>query len=254
MEFTADKKTVTVTDYEVKNGLLVFTFDGIGPHRINLTVDAVLKFGDEALDEKRDFSAEKYCLEASEIYKEDKELISLIDSIVLYAKAAAEYMGLDASVLFKGYEPKASDIAPKEEDNALLIDGNDTPDLYVYSLGVHFDTVNRIYAKIYSQDVSFTVSFNGTMVDLDDVVSLGDGLYIVYSAPILPTQFDINGLQKISVCGEDGALLTTVEYTVNTYAYYMATSDSTSPEMKALANALYRYGASAKAYAQKSAI
>ena len=254
MEFTADGKAVSVTDYEIKDGLFVFTYDGIGPHRIDLAVDARLMLGEETLDEKRDFSAEKYCLEALEIYEYDEELVALIDSLVLYSKAAAEYMGLDASALFTDYEPGVSAIAPTKEDDALLIDGNDADDLYIYSLGVHFDSVNRIYAKIYSADEGFSVTFNQTAVDKEDIVSLGNGFYLVYSEPTAPTLFGAEGLKTIELFDGENELKASVEYTVNTYAYYMVTSDGTSLKMKALAEALYLYGECAKAYAQKTVI
>ena len=52
----------------------------------------------------------------------------------------------------------------------------------------------------------------------------------------------------------ENELKASVEYTVNTYAYYMATSDGTSLKMKALAEALYLYGECAKAYSQKTVI
>ncbi len=251
MKFTMDGKEFTADKYEIKDGKYVFTFDGIGPHQAGLKIDAELLIDGECVDAKTDFSVEKYCAEALALHSDDAALVSLINDLLIYARAAEKYL-LGESAIAADMDLTTSEYTPSAEDDELIIDGNESEKLFVYSAGVRFDTVNRVFFKIYSETENFSVDLRDAKTSSVITLTAEDleyagGYYIAYSAPIYATDFGSAGLQRITLKDADGSTVSEVVYTVNTYAYYMS-ADSTDEDMAALALALYRYGKSAEAY------
>ena len=249
MSITAGDKTATLDTYTEENGKYVFTFDGIGPHQIADKVDAVLLVDGETVGEKSDYSVTDYCREVLALYPDDAELKALVNDLILYGAAAAEYKELDSSAITEGFELAASETAPSESDNLLKVENNTSDELYVSSVGVRFDYTNKIFFKVFSPDGCFTAKLGDKELAASDFTDLGGGYYVVYSDAISATCFDADGAVSFTLIGE--GVEARVEYTVNSYAYYMNTAEDAKPLMKALAIALYRYGASAEAYAAK---
>lgn len=251
MKFTLDGKEFTVCDYEIKDGLYAFTFDGIGPHQVGLEFDAELLIDGECAMAKAGFSVEKYCEEVLDIHSKNEALVSLVNDLLIYARAAEKYV-LGTSTIAKDMNLTASSYIPSKADDALIITGNESDKLFVYSAGVRFDTVNRIFFKIYSKTANFSIDIYDAKTSSVITLTAEDleyesGYYVVYSAPVYATDFGTAGLQRITVKDADGNTVSEVVYTVNTYAYYMS-ADNADEDMAALALALYRYGKSAEAY------
>ena len=74
---------------------------------------------------------------------------------------------------------------------------------------------------------------------------LGDGVYKLTSEAIFATGFSTEYVYDLTY---DYEVIATLTYSVNAYAYGILQSETESEEMKNLALALYRYGASATAY------
>ena len=116
------------------------------------------------------------------------------------------------------------------------------------SLTYRFDTVNSIVIKLYAdvEDTSLvTVKINGISYKLSDFVSLGNGTYKLATAGISAVNFDTVYTAELLY---DGTSVATLGYSINAYAYAMCNGGTSNAEMKALAEALYRYGVSADAY------
>ena len=254
MRFTANGKAVTVTEYIEDDGQYVFTFDGIGPHQAGLTVDAEILIGGEVAEKKTGYSIEGYCRDALELYPDDTELVALINDLLIYARAAEQYV-LGEITIAESMELTSSEYTPSEDDDALTISGNESDDLFISSVGVRFDTVNRVFFKIFSESDDFTVELYDskttkiTTLTKEELV-YENGYYVAYSLPVFATDFGAAGLQSITLKDASGKVASEVSYTVNTYAYYMS-EGSENVDMAALALALYRYGASAEAYAAR---
>ncbi len=232
-----------VNEYTCEGGKYIFKYDGIGPHQVANEITAVLYLGDKAIASET-YSVEKYCRKALELYPDDTALVQLIHDLLIYAQAAEAYNN-GTNNIAKDMILNPSSYAPSEDDANITKNGNENTELYVYSAGVKFDTVNSIFFKIKASSNNFTVTvgdstYNGSMLELTD-----DGYYIVYSAPIEPLNFGQSGIQKITLVNSDNATVAELSYTVNNYAYYMQSNSA----METLAIALYRYGKSCVKYA-----
>ncbi len=251
MRFTMNGETFTVTEYLTDHEMYVFTFDGIGPHQVGLTIDAEILIDGEVAVKKTGYSVENYCRDALKLFPDSEPLVSLVNDLLIYARAAEKYLS-GKNTIAADMDLTASEYAPAESDDELIIDGNDSEKLFVYSAGVRFDTVNRIFFKIYSETENFSVDLydakTSSVITLtaEDLEYTG-GYYVAYSAPVYATDFGTDGLQCLTLKDADGNATSVVVYTVNTYAYYMS-ADGADEDMAALALALYRYGKSAAAY------
>ncbi len=229
----------TITNYTVKDGKYVFSYDGIGPHQVGNKLDAVLYVGDTAVAGKLNFSVEDYCKAALDIYEDDTVLVDLIHDLLAYAREADKYKNEKTeSNIASDLELNTSTVIPTENDDVIGTSDYGRAGLYVYSAGVYFDCVNRIYFKICSENGAPTVSIDGALCSAE-LVEGETNLYIVYSSPIAPMDFDTARTLTLLEDGKTEAVAT-LTYSVNTYAYYMQ-SDSA---MSNLALALYRYGKS----------
>ena len=102
------------------------------------------------------------------------------------------------------------------------------------SINVYFDATNKLRVKI-SNPENAVLRVNG--VEFDVV----NGIYT--TADILATEFDKPFTFELL---ENDVVVQTLTYSINAYAY----SKWESETMSELAQALYRYGISAKAYAE----
>lgn len=256
--FTVNGKSVTVSDYTVVNGEYVFKLSGLAPQQIADLVDAVFLVGETEITSHKDYSIRKNLIslrskDAATLglsAEKHAALVTLIEDLLLYGAAAQDYTGYkpEAPVLdgLEGIE--GSDALPDESD-ARVVTGNTDPTLRFSSATVFFDTVNAIRIRI-SVDVAdeslVTITANGKTYTLDSLAKLSDGVYLATFRNIPASAFD--AVQTVSLA-YDGETVATLSYSVNAYAYAMQESETAGETMKALALALYRYGASTDAYA-----
>ena len=239
MKFTRNGETVTITlDYS-ESGEYFFTIGGIAPHQMGDLIDAELiaiKGGnEESVGSKAGYSVEENLINLANTYKDDAKLVALIHDMLAYGKAAQEYKEYNTSdVIGDGFTITPSTATPDQSD-AAKFSGTDT--YIIYSAGVRFDDVNKLYF-IFKDLGDATVTVNGKEYTTDDMVDMGDGCHKLYTDAISATQL---GTVYTVVAGDS-----TLTYSTSAYALSKMSDDN----MGELALALYRYGVSAKAYAE----
>lgn len=234
--FTMNGQTVEVTNYVVDGDKYVFTFANIAPQCMSDTITAELFAGDTLVD-SLETSVKAYAEGILELYGDNETVVAMVSDMLAYGAAAQKYTGHNVDDLanegVEGYAP--TDVLPTDADKALDLTEGD----YFFAAGVHFNNVNKIYAKFEAMSLdNLTVTVNGKAAE---IVALGNGEYVVYSEAIYATEFANEFVFVILVDGEAAQSLT---YTVNTYA----NAKQNSATMGELAVALYRYGLSAIAY------
>ena len=243
MRFTMNGESVTVTDYAVVDSEYVFKFTGIAPQCMGDSIKAELLCGGEAVATKDSYSVKEYAEALIDSADPEGALYALAVDMLHYGAAAQEYKNYKTDNLVNAGVAESVTAAPTEKDNLKSVNAPANDDTYFSAVGVRFDYNNTIYAKFKAPSLEgLTVRINGSEATAED---LGGGSYIVYSDAIYATGFDAYYTIEL-VSGE--AVIHTITYSVNSYAYAMASSTDAADEMKALAVALYRYGASAEAY------
>ena len=238
MKFTRNGETVTITLEYSESGEYLFTIGGIAPHQMGDPIDAELiaiKGGnEEVVGSKAGYSVEENLINLANTYKDDAKLVALIHDMLAYGKAAQAYKEYNTSdVIGDGFTITPSTATPDQSD-AAKFSGTDT---YIYSAGVRFDDVNKLYF-IFKDLGDATVTVNGKEYTTDDMVDMGDGYHKLYTGAISATQL---GTVYTVVAGNS-----TLTYSTSAYALSKMSDDN----MGELALALYRYGVSAKAYVE----
>ena len=239
MKFTFNGK-VTVVSANAKG---VFVLEGIAPQQMADVALAELYEGEVLVDSLK-YSIQAY---ANTILAGDysETIKNLVNAMLYYGKAAQDYTGYDKSeIVTNGDAPTA---APETTDftNAAADGATVTTDIYVNAAGVNYDYTNKLYIKIKvaeSFDGEFSVMINNGETEAE-IVSLGNGVYIVYTDAINAAEFDETFYFTLYV---NGAKYQIVSYSVNAYAY--AKKDASNEFTKALALALYNYGLATEAY------
>ena len=121
------------------------------------------------------------------------------------------------------------------------------------AVGLRFDYYNQIFIKFKAEDVSkIQIAINDSLVeDLNNrLVSLGGGVYALYTDGMTATEFDEIYTFELYV---NGSLRQMMTYSANSYVYAKGgdlteQDESNLSAMAALVRALYRYGQSAEAY------
>ncbi len=253
MSFSADNGIVSegvsptlVTEGE-HEGKYVFAFDGIGPHQLGMNVTATLSSGGV-----KQYSVEQYCRDALAIpaLAEDESFVSLVNDLLLYAKAAEEYVeGDESEKTYKtgAWELRASENVMTASDDKMTVIGNTDAGLRFVSVGVEFGVQNRLYFKIYSNSPdTHKVTVGKTTYNVSDFEKIGDGYYKVYTEQLSGSEL---GATKLVVLNNGSSDVATLMYSVYTYAYYVKDYNGAGASMKNLAAALYRYGKSCEKYA-----
>ena len=167
---------------------------------------------------------------------EGSKLTQLIVDMLYYGAAAQNYTGYNTENLANVGLDGASTVTPETTDFTLENNSEiSSYPAYFKGAGVRFDGENSIYVKL-STTENVKLFINEVEVEVTGTT--------VYTEGIKATQFGATYTFEL-FC--DGVLMQTLTYSVNAYAY--AKKDSAN--MGELALALYRYGQSAKAYAEK---
>ncbi|MBQ7363510.1 MAG: hypothetical protein IJW48_03550 [Clostridia bacterium] len=239
--FTMNGKTVTVTDYISSGENYVFTFTGIAPQYAGDNIKAELLKSGTVIDIKDNYSV--LANVTSLLGKEDttEEQKTLIADLLNYCAAAQEYTGyktdapVNADLTVTG-----SDATPTDSDNIRSATASTNNGIYCTAAGVRFDSINQIYVKFKApslEGVAVTVNSEAAKI-----VSLGGGVYAVYSSGISAKNFATEVVFELLVNGET---VQTVTYSINSYAFAKCGGETV---MGKLALALYRYGVSAANY------
>ena len=244
VRFTMDGKEVVVNGV-ADGGKFVFSFCGIAPQCMGDTIKAELLYNGEVIDVIEEYSVKQYVISALALHSTDTELCRLLSNMLYYGAAAQKYVSYKTDALVTDGVAgilSALDTVPDDSNNNRSLvteDGADTSVEFI-AAGVRFDYNNRIYVKLTTADITnVTVTVGGAELE---IISLGNNTYIAYSDGISALDFDVEISFELR---RGGTLIQTLTYTVNTYAWDKQDND----KIGELALALYRYGESAKEYA-----
>ena len=164
-------------------------------------------------------------------YDGNAKMTQLIYDMMAYGAAAQVYKNYKTDNLVNaGLEEYASNATP----NTDKVVTESTSDVKFTGATVLFDSVNKIAIKL-SATEGVVLKVDGVAMELS-----ADGFY--YTEGIKALDFDKDYVFTIEV---DGEVVQTLTYSVNAYATSM--QNSKNENMKALATALYNFGASAEA-------
>ncbi|MBR7116591.1 MAG: family 78 glycoside hydrolase catalytic domain [Clostridia bacterium] len=242
MEFTMNGKTTVVRPTASGSDRCTFVFTGIAPQCMGDNITARLYSGDELIDAYETYSVKAYADKLLTLYADNENITNLVTDMLNYGAEAQKYRGYKTDALVnRDLDGAATASAPTESDDKSSATKT-TNSLYsAESVGVRFDYDNKIFFRFKAASLDGVTVTDGEGKSLK-ITSIGDGKYMVYSDAISALEFDKTVTFNLNVNGETAQ---TVTYSVNTYAFRKANTDS---DIADLALALYRYGVSAVRY------
>ena len=243
MDFTIADNTTTVEPV-INDGNYTFSFSNIPAHFMTEEITATL-YVQEGGD-KVEQGTKKYTIAecGKAIIEGDAyttEVKNFVADMLRYGAAAQKKANHNTDKLATAgleslIENYGSIASPTEEDEMSLTKTNS--DVRFYSANIRFGDTNSLIIKLNDFNENTSV-----------VVRKGDEIIATYSNT---KQCVIEGLKATDYATKfifelkDGdAVIQTLTYGINSYAYSMYNKASTSTEMKNLASALYAYGVSA---------
>lgn len=238
--FLGEEKYLTYR--EKKDDYYVFALEGINPQCLGDDIDAELYLGDEKIDEILDYSVEDYllALDKSTLSEAAKQVVQ---DLLAYGTVSEAYTGHKS--LSDTYETRETEIPAYMSG---VIDTH--AGISVYSVNVCFGSTTRMMFRFKSDDGQPIYLAAPIYINGKEAITYFDGdTLIAISNPIAPKDFD----EDVSLLYQDSEhCAIRVSISVNDYCYMVTKEGSTaSAQMKALALALYNYGASARAYAEE---
>lgn len=216
-------------------------YDGITPQKVGDEITATLYFGNTVMDTQT-YSVKQYCENMIAEPTTSQELKDLLGSVLIYGAAAQQYTGYNTDNLVAEIPVLT---APADTDRNIT--EASSADLYFYSAGMHFDSVNGFYVKIFAQDISsVSLAIGETEYTAEDFSETGDeNIYILYTDGIFAKDYATTFTFELK---SDAQTVQTLTYSIKAYAYAMA--GSSNANMSALATAVYNYGIAAVQYVQ----
>ena len=242
MRFTMNGVVTVVENATRYEGGYMFVYKRLAPQCMGDGIKAELYLGDTLVDSFERYSVKEYLENLLLTYKNDEYITALARDLLNYGAAAQLYIGYKTDALVNaGLNGAVSSITPTVEDKKNSATDSTNASYAAYSCGVRFDYINQIYFKFSAPSLD-GVTVTDAKGNLLEIAAIGNGMYIVYSEPISPTDFDKVYTFNLNLNGET---VKTVKYSVNSYAYSKYDDGNA---MGDLALALYRYGVSAVAY------
>ncbi|MBR5139588.1 MAG: hypothetical protein IKV16_00910, partial [Clostridia bacterium] len=267
MQFTIGSRTVTVEDYAVKNGRLVFTLDSILPQQFAERIDAVLLVDGAAVSSKLGYSVRENLIAILDEYSSDETLCALVNDLLYLANEAQRYLDYNDDIFAAGGVLLNKGEALPTEADAAVITGNENPDFKFTDKGIlNFD--GKINLKIgfkISDLTRATITVDGKEYDKSKLCDLGDGKYSLTVDAIAIDEINTAKTVTLFVDGSEAATLKTgiecelysiildkiqIEEDRNNYRPSTVTVDEAKYEMLW---AIYRYGISVSEYVKESA-
>lgn len=258
MVFTFLGMSVTVRDYTInEKGNYCFELTKILPQYMGENIRAILHAtsgGTDVTDEVAAYSIRQYCVNQLANYPDDTKLKTLLSDLLTYGAAAQQYVGYRMNELVtsglsltpSAFSPLsgkaiafsgAADAGADWKSATLVLQNTIAVRFYFTAASVDGLTVR---CAINGRTQTFTAADFGRLAD-------GNGLYYVDMTGIEATEFDDTVTAAFYRNGAQTG--TTVSYSVN--AYICSAQNSENVKLRTLVRALYNYGASAYAYANK---
>ncbi|MBE7080779.1 MAG: hypothetical protein E7371_06045 [Clostridiales bacterium] len=236
--FSYNEKTIEAEGVAQADGRYKYSVE-LAPQYMTVNVNAKLYFNGKLADEIAEYSIATYAYKKLNDANSSEELKRLVSDMLYYGAAAQNYKGSEhplASEVVENILP-ASTATPETTNFNIENAEADSYPAYFKGAGVYFDNVNKIYVKLNTTE-NVTLTVNGEEVAVEDTTVYTDGIKATAFADTYTF-----------VLSYDGEVMQTLTYSVNAYAY----AKQNDTEMGTLALALYRYGASAQAYANQNA-
>lgn len=267
MQFTVGSKTVTVDEYEVKDGRLVFKLGSLLPQQFAERIDAVLLVGGTAVSSKLGYSVRENLIALLDEYSSDEKLCALVNDLLYLANEAQRYLDYNTEIFTAGgLVLEKGESLPTEADGA-IITGNENADFkFIDNGSLYFDGRVNIKVELKIADLArATVTVDGKEYDKSKLTDLGEGKYSLTIAAIAIDEITTAKTVTISVDGSESASLKTgigselysiildkiqIEEDRNNYRPSTVTVDEAKYEMLW---AIYRYGISVSEYVKESA-
>ena len=247
VRFEMNGKTLLV-DYFTKDGdFLIFKYNRIAPDLMMADITATLVLLEDdgvsvarVLDQKV-YSIYQYIKDLRKVGV-DAVTEQLLSDLIVYGGAAAAYRG--TTDIRNHLSHTASDVLPEAGDK-MTVTGNDNADYKFISGGVWFDHTIQMYLKIHAVSDDFTIKYGGITLYATYCEKLDETTYklmspAVAAAELMDTEF-------VMVLKNGDTEVATI--TIDLAAYTLARMAGEDGAGKDLAIAVYRYAASAKAYA-----
>ena len=270
MRFTMNGKE-TLVDGTAEGEEYVFPF-GVSPQCMGDNIKAELILGDEVLDTIETYSVLQNCQNLLAKNPSD-ELRTLIADLLEYGAMSQVYTNYKTDMLANEGITCQTVFTPLADDEAndlyvtyeLSASTNDAYELK--AAGVYFDSVNRLYFKLYAEDVTDS-NFEVVITDMQgskvsrlpsEFEEIGENLYMVYTDPIYASELSFSeadedyywysvSLNTVQI--KKGKRVLTAVQTLDYYslASYVYRKQNDSSAMAELAKAIYNYGLSSAAY------
>ena len=260
MVFTMNNQTVEVAGVQNADGLYVYAFSGVAPHRMGDNIKAELKLGDKVLDTVEEFSAKDYCINildsdaAALNITEDQYayLTVLVADLLEYGAMAQVYNQYNTDALVNADSRVAANKSSWTDINAIkgkFSIGTSAVDGWgITAATVYFYDVNSLYIKVKADDPTAIVYVE----NYDEMIELSaceydetTGVYLVKITDLAPADYGTKF--TIGLYTADFDEVQTLTYSVA--AYVRNVQDQTT-DMANLAKAVYTYALSAVAYAE----
>lgn len=229
----------------VSSGEYSFRFEHVAPQVMGEDINVSLVLVDDegnvvkTLDTLTD-SVKKYLMQIVADDNSSAALITLASDLLAYGQASKEYLNAtEIKDVLDGTEQGLTPSNVEVAESTPTI-GASTGVSKFTSAGVRVGNVNKLYFT-FSADSTKTVTVKVGDKTLE-ATSLGNGNYVVYTDGIYALN---HGVGVVAELLEDGQVVQTITYSINDYAYAMKDNATVGK----VATALYRYGASAVAYA-----
>ncbi len=254
--FEMNRETITVTEYSVADGKLVFKFENIAPHEMNDVITATLcasKDGELCVGEKFEYSIKTYCYNTLKNYSDDSKLRTLIVDLLNYGAKSQEYMN------YKTDSYVNADLSDEQKSWA----SSDRTLMTVSNIIRNTDVKPTVFWETAGLNLAQSVGIRlGIKTESTDGLSVkvehGEDVWEIYSDEF---KIDENGIyfcfdgmsvaqmsERVcfTVYNGDTAVSNTLCYSIESYAY--AKQNNEDNVLVELVKAMIRYGDSAKAY------
>ena len=236
--FTYGDYSKTIEEYTVdQNGLFLFKLSGITAARIGKEITATLAVNGEVVSTNT-YSIVSYLDALKKQNEDDKDLIALVDALLVYGAAAQAYVGdTDAPVANIGSLAAIPETATTLSGNGFAQFGMSLDGAFALRVGIALEN---------TEGVTLEVNKGGkiTTYNLVDYTAKNGIIAITYGG-ILANELD----SEITFTLKNAdATIGTLTVSANSYLY--RANALTDENLATLARAIYAYGVMANAYAK----
>ena len=248
MVFEFNGETYKVTEYDTKDGELIFSFPGVVPQMMGDNIKATLfatRDGETVSVERAEYSVLTYC---KNMLKKttDEKLRTLLSDLLVYGATSQVYMDYKTDALVtEGLALTPSTFASLSESDKTIV-GEADPSVIWKGAALRYENAMAMkFSFAASADYTVKIAINGreTTYKVSNLTKEGDD-YVVYFRGILATEY--GSVVSASIYDGDVQIGQSVTYSVNSYVY--AKQDDLDTKLAELVQATYNYGKSAENY------